>query len=196
MYLQSRIYAGLGFGGLFAAVVFLTQPTPAPAFGPAASGIVASIVKAPISPGGDVAGAASDFVINLAVDMDPSVPGRVLGMGESIRIQLPNGFTFADPENFPVRDLFAAPDCKAALIKCSTGVLLHGWPQHPILPTFPPGKAAQFSLTYDAASNTVSYTAAKDTGDAQFSGPGIKRKFTCSCLASETPVSPAVIRSG
>jgi hypothetical protein len=61
------------------------------------------------------------------------------------------------------------------MIKCSTGVLLHGWPQHPILPSFPPGKAAQFSIAFDAASNTIIYTAAKDTGDAMFSGPGIKQ---------------------
>jgi hypothetical protein len=172
---RARISTVFGFGVVLAATVFLAQPVPAPAAGPSASGIVASIVKAPISPDGDVAGATTDFVINLAADMDPAAPGRVLQMGESIRIQLPDGFIYADPENFPVRDLFAAPDCKAGLIKCSTGVLLHGWPQHPILPTFPPGKDAQFSLSYDADSNSMIYTAAKDTGDAKFAGPGIKQ---------------------
>ena len=174
-----------GLGGMLIAAMFLAQPTPGVASGPSSSGIVGSIVKAPISPDGDVAGARTDFVINLAADMDPSVPGRVLGMGESIRIQIPGGFTYTDAENFPVRDLFTAPDCKAGMIKCSTGVLLHGWPQHPILPSFPPGKAAQFSITFDASSNTVIYTAA----------PG-SSKFTCSCLGSETPASPAVIQSG
>ena len=164
-----------GLGGLLFAAVLLAQPTPGVASGPSSSGIVGSIVKAPISPDGDVAGAVTDFVINLAVDMDPSVPGRVLGAGESIRIQLPDGFTYTDGKNFPVRDLFTAPDCGPGMIKCSTGVLLHGWPQHPILPSFPPGKAAQFTITFDAASNTMIYTAAKDTGDAQFSGPGIKQ---------------------
>jgi len=164
-----------GLGGMLVAAMFLVQPVSAVASGPSGSGIVGSVVKAPISPDGDVAGAVTDFVINLAVDMDPSAPGRVLRMGESIRIQLPDGFALADPENFPVRDLFTAPDCGPGMIKCSTGVLLHGWPQHPILPTFPPGKAAQFSLSHDAASNTMIYTAAKDTGDAQFGGPGIKQ---------------------
>jgi hypothetical protein len=164
-----------GLGGMLIAAMFLVQPTPGVASGPSSSGIVGSIVKAPIAPDGDVAGARTDFVINLAVDMDPSAPGRVLGMGESIRILLPVGFTYTDAENFPVRDLFTAPDCGPGMIKCSTGVLLHGWPQHPILPSFPPGKAAQFSITLDAVSNTVIYTAAKDTGDAMFSGPGIKQ---------------------
>jgi hypothetical protein len=50
------------------------------------SGIVSSVIKAPVAPDGDVAGAATDFVINLSVNMDPAVPGRVLRKGESIRI--------------------------------------------------------------------------------------------------------------
>jgi hypothetical protein len=175
--MRSHIFNSMSrrLGGMLFAAMFLAQPTPGVASGPFSSGIVGSIVKAPISPGGDVAGAVTDFVINLAVDMDPSVPGRVLRMGESIRVQLPDGFTLADPENFPVRDLFSAPDCGVGMIKCSTAVFLHGWPQHPILPSFPPGEAAQFSLSHDAASNTLVLTAAKDTGDAQFGGPGIKQ---------------------
>ena len=172
---RSKISKNFGFGGLLAAAIFLAQPTPATASGPSASGIVGSIVKAPVSPDGDVAGAVTDFVINLSVDMDPSILGRVLREGESIRIKLPGGFTFADGENYPVRNLFSAPDCKPGMLKCSTGVLLHGWPQHPILPTFPPGKESQYALTFDASSNTVIFTAAKDTSDAQFQGPGIKQ---------------------
>ena len=82
MHWNSKISLGFGFGGLLAAAVFLAQTYPATASGPSSSGIVGSVVKAPISPDGDVAGAVTDFVINLAVDMDPSAPGRVLRMGE------------------------------------------------------------------------------------------------------------------
>ena len=88
-----------GLSGLLFATLIMAQPL-AVAAGPSSSGIVGSIVKAPISPDGNVAGAATGFVINLAVDMDPSVPGRVLRAGESIRVQLPDGFTLTDPEIF------------------------------------------------------------------------------------------------
>ena len=64
-----------GLGGMLIATMFLVQPTLGVASGPSSSGIVGSIVKAPISPDGDVAGARAGFVINLAADMDPSMPG-------------------------------------------------------------------------------------------------------------------------
>lgn len=162
-----------GYG--LVAACFLTLLLPANASAQSSSGIVHSIVKAPVSPNGDVAGAATDIVINLAVNMDPSAPGKALHAGQSIRITLPDGFTLFDGENYPVRNLFSAADCKGGLLKCSTGVLLHGWPQHPILPSFPPGKGAQFSLTFDPSSNTVIYAAEKDLMEAKFPGPGIKQ---------------------
>jgi hypothetical protein len=140
-----------------------------------ASGLVKSIVKAPISPNGDVAGAVTDFVINLNVDMDPAAPGKMLRKGQAIKIKLPAAIKPKAVGEFPVRDLFSAPDCKPGLIKCSTGVLLHGWPQHPILPTFPPGKEKQFSIGYDASTNTISYKIEKDLAAAKFSGPGVKQ---------------------
>jgi hypothetical protein len=140
-----------------------------------ATGIVSSVVKAPISPDGDVAGAVTDFVINLAVDMNPSVPGKILTKGESIHIKLPASFTFSNEANYPLQNLLSAAECKPGLIKCSTGVLLHGWPQHPILPSFPPGKVSQYSLTYEPSSNTIIYTANKDFVDLPFKGPGVKQ---------------------
>jgi hypothetical protein len=139
------------------------------------SGIVSSVIKAPVAPDGDVAGAATDFVINLSVNMDPAVPGRVLRKGESIRIKLPPGFTFAKQKNHPIKDVLGAPDCKPGLLKCSTGVLLQGWPQNPILPSFPPGKTQQYSLSFDSSSNTLIYSAKKDIDGIPFPGPGIKQ---------------------
>jgi hypothetical protein len=139
------------------------------------SGIVGSINKAPVSPDGDVVGAATDFVINLAVDMNPSEPGKMLSTGESIRIKLPDVFVFADRESYPVQNVFGAANCKPGILKCSTGVLLQGWPQHPILPSFPPGKATQYALSFEPASNTIIYTAHKRITDVPLPGPGIKQ---------------------
>jgi len=156
-------------------VAVLALSVPATGVTQTSSGIVASIVKAPISPDGDVAGAVTDFVINLAVDMDPAVPGMVLHTGESIRIAMPDGFRLADEAGYPIRNVFGAKDCKPGLFRCSTGVLLQGWPQHPILPSFPPGKAPQYSLSYEAVSNAILYTADKDIDGVPLPGPGIKQ---------------------
>ena len=45
------------------------------------TGLVHSVVKAPIVPDGNVAGAVTDFVINLSGSMDPEVAGRALLAG-------------------------------------------------------------------------------------------------------------------
>jgi hypothetical protein len=139
------------------------------------SGVVGSINKAPVSPDGDVAGAVTDIVISLAVDMDPSVPGKTLSTGESIRIKLPDEFVFTDRETFPIQNIFGAANCKPGIFKCSTGILLQGWPQHPILPSFPPGKATQYELSYEPSSNTLTYIAHKRITDVPLPGPGLKQ---------------------
>ena len=46
-----------------------------------ADGIVSSIVKAPITPDGDVAGAPTDLVINFDTSLDPDFDGRPLPAG-------------------------------------------------------------------------------------------------------------------
>jgi hypothetical protein len=166
---------------VLSATYFLALLVPATAGGQStsgllsSSGLVNSIVKAPVSPDGDVAGAVTDFVINLALDMDPSAPGKVLGTGENIRIKLPGGFRFADHRDYPMQDFLSAADCKPGLIKCSTGVLLQGWPQHPILPSFPPGKSPQYSLAFEPSSNALIYKADKDIAKVPFPGPDIKQ---------------------
>lgn len=169
-----------------------------------ASGIVHSIVKAPIAPDGDVAGAVTDFVINLAVDMNPSVSGKILRAGESIKIKLPSAFVFADENGFPINNLLSAKSCRPGNLQCSTGVLLQGWPQNPILPSFPPGKAPQYSFNYDKSSNTIIYTAIKDLVGVPLPGPGLKQMhllllgfrnpgeaWPCRCLLRSLPGSCA-----
>ncbi len=140
----------------------------------AQTGLVTSIAKAPVSPDGDVAGAVTDFVINLAVDQDPAKPGLKLAAGENIRVTLPGAFVFADPKGRPINDLFGAKDCVPTMLKCSTGGLLQGWPQHPILPSFPPGKEPQYTFSYDKEANSVIFTAVKDIDGVPLPGPGLK----------------------
>ncbi len=134
--------------------------TPIPPIGP---NIVDSIVKAPIVPDGDVAGAVTDFVINLDRSMDPSVDGRSLAAGDYIKITLPedfinNGFDTGAP---------GAANCMPG--PCNLGVLLQGWPQHPIAPP-----AAKYSLTMEGT-HTFVYTALEDLGPAGADNPGIKQ---------------------
>ena len=70
-----------------------------------AAGFVDSIVKAPVAPDGDVAGAPTDIVIYFTDDLDPARPGKQMRKGEKLVITLPNEVRLVDAENFPVRDL-------------------------------------------------------------------------------------------
>ncbi|NNL71253.1 MAG: CHRD domain-containing protein, partial [Acidimicrobiia bacterium] len=125
--------------------------------------IVASVVRAPIVPDGDVAGAVTDFVINLDRSLDPAVNGRSLATGNKIRITLPddfidNGFDTGAP---------GSATCMPG--PCNLGVLLQGWPQHPIAPP-----AAKYSLSREGT-HTFVYTALEDLGPAGPGEPGIKQ---------------------
>ncbi len=129
----------------------------------APAGIVTSVVKAPIVPDGNVAGADTDFVITLDRSLDPSVDGRSLAAGDTIRITLPeefinNGLDTGSP---------GSPGCVPG--PCNVGVLLQGWPQHPIAPP-----AANYSLALEGT-HTIVYTALKDLGPAGPENPGIKQ---------------------
>jgi hypothetical protein len=130
-------------------------------------GIVASVVKAPIDPAGDVAGEPTDFVVNLDRSLDPAVPGRALLAGKTIKVTLPEDFVYlGGPITNP-----GPGGCSPAAGTCGTGVLLQGWPQNPIPPA--PGN---YTLGSEGT-HTVVYTAARDLvpGDPTFNGPGIKQ---------------------
>lgn len=139
------------------------------------TGIVGGIVKAPVVPDGDVAGSATDVTINLAIDPDPAVPGLALDAGDRIRVTLPKSFVFADPAGFPVMDFLGGPDCAPGRLKCSTVILLQGWPQHPVLPSFPPGEAKQYTVGYAPAENAVTVDILKPLDAAPLPGPGVKQ---------------------
>ncbi len=138
---------------------------------------VGSIAKAPISPDGNVAGAITDIVIDLDRSLDPDVNGRSLLAGRSIKVTLPDAFV--DTGQLPLQDVFSSPTCVPGNLQCSTAVLLQGWPQRPILPSFPPNPPGtglpQYSLSLEG-SNTIVFTADIDlTPGVALAGPGIKQ---------------------
>jgi hypothetical protein len=140
---KSIVAVGATIALVFTGTAVLAQDT-------MSEGIASSVVKAPIVPDGDVAGAPADFVINFDTDMDPSVPGRTLLAGNTIRITLPEAFSSAGlPAN-------VASECAAFEGECSTGVLLQGWPQRPIPPTL-----AFHTLEMDGT-HTLVFTAVQD----------------------------------
>lgn len=125
------------------------------------SGIVSSVVKAPIIHDGDVAGAPTDIVINLNSSLDPAVPGRTLAAGKTIRVTLPEAFVSAGlPANVPTQ-------CAAFAGECNTGVLLQGWPQRPFPPTL------EFHTLEMDGTHTLVFTAVQDL--APGATPGIKQ---------------------
>ncbi|HZD57230.1 MAG TPA: hypothetical protein VE136_10930 [Anaerolineales bacterium] len=137
-------------------------------------GIVSSIVKAPIVPDGDVAGALTELVVDLDTSLDPSVTGRSLPGGKTIRVILPE--EFENTGLLPVQDFFTPPNCVPGNLQCNSAILLQGWPQHPILPSVPPGQGPpRYHVTLEGT-NTVVITAVEDLipGDP-LPGPGIKQ---------------------
>ncbi len=70
---------------------------------------IISVVKAPITPDGDVAGAPTDLVLNLDKSLDPAFPGRTLLANCAVRVTLPHKFVRVEP----VQDVFT-PGCSPA----------------------------------------------------------------------------------
>ncbi len=149
----------------FALLIITLVATSGYAWAEDSTGIVKSVVKAPIVPDGDVAGARTDIVINLAGDMDPDVPGRTLEAGDTISVTLPEEFTFSEAEAFPLANVGSSPSCAPGNLQCTTAVLLQGWPQNPLSPGL-------YDLSLDG--NTLVFTATGAIGPNPF-GPGFKQ---------------------
>lgn len=126
---------------------------------PKGTGIVSSIVKAPIIADGDVTGAPTDLVVNLNVDMDPTKPGLTLLKGKKVKVTLPPSFKKISSA--------IGPPAQGK----NFGVLLQGWPQNPIPPI-----AGNYTHSFEGT-HTFVYTAARDLkpGDASLNGPGLKQ---------------------
>ncbi len=139
----------------------------APASAGGDTGIVVGVAKAPITPDGDVAGAATDFVITLDASLNPSVQGRTLLAGMTVKVTLPDDFVNLGG---PVLNPGPPPaSCPPPAGTCSTGVLLQGWPQHPIPPS---------PLNYTVGvqgTNTIVFTATQDLVPAPPAEPGLKQ---------------------
>ena len=115
-----------------------------------------------------------DLVIDLDTSLDPGVPGRVLLAGKTIKVILPENFV--NSGLMPTQDFFTVPTCVPGNLQCNSAVLLQGWPQHPILPSVPPGRgSARYSVSLEGM-NTIVITAKEDLipGDP-LPGPGIKQ---------------------
>ncbi|MGR9052081.1 MAG: hypothetical protein ACU84J_05480 [Gammaproteobacteria bacterium] len=137
---------------------------PGAAFG---SELVKSIDKAPVANDGLVTGQFTDMVITLSPSLDPAVAGFDLHSGDKIIIKLPALF---DNTGKPVRSI--GPGCAPPLLipvaaDCSTGVLLQGWPQHPIAPP-------NYTVGLEAE-NTISFTMNTDVLADPPSAPGFKQ---------------------
>ena len=144
---------------------------------PEGSGIVSSVENAPVVPDGTVAGAVTDFVINLDTSLDPAVPGRELAAGGTIKVTLPEGFV--NTGTLPLEDVFSSPSCVPGNLQCSTAALLQGWPQHPILPRFPPAPPGtgmpQYSLSLEDDTALVFTADIPLVAGVPLPGPGIKQ---------------------
>jgi hypothetical protein len=132
-------------------------------------GIVRSIVKAPVVSDGTTAGRITDFVINLEVPLQPNLPGLTLLEGNQIRVTLPEEIVFDNEADFPIKGA-GEENCAPGNLQCSTAVLLQGWPQNPIRPPF-----QNYSLSYDADTNTLVFTALQDLIPDPPLEPGIKQ---------------------
>ncbi len=149
-----------------------------------AQDLVHSIVKAGITPDGDVAGAPTDFLINLDVPFDNS-DGLSLPAGKTVKIVLPP--EFVDGGTLPTVTAFSSKTCTPGALQCNTSAFIQGWPQRPILPVVPPVTGTSentegnpvYNLTLEKAgegSNTFVHTAVLDVGPGSAPpGPGIKQ---------------------
>jgi hypothetical protein len=151
--------------------LLLALAAPGAAATSANDGVVASVVAAPVTPDGAVAGRVTDLVLNLDADPDPRIAGRTLLAGRKITIELPRAFRQVEPSLpfLPLGPGCPLPPAGTPLGTCNVVVLLHGWPQRPILPF------ATVSASYDAAASTITLTALQDIIAAPPAAPGIKQ---------------------
>jgi hypothetical protein len=134
---------------------------------------VASIEKATAVADGDVSGRPTDIVITFDGSLDQSVPGRSLAAGDQIKVIFPPEFDLSDIDPaYPVADVPTPGQCVPNDLRCTTAVLLQGWPDQP---PFPP--AAHHTMSIDTAENAFILTAVQDIGPISAASPGIKQLF-------------------
>lgn len=162
--------------------LFGLPSTPLLAMQDGSSGIVVSVQRAWVTSNGDVSGEPALWTIKLDGSTDPAVPGRSLMTGHEIRVIFPPEFDLGDiapthpvadiPTPFPPTPPLPPQPCVPTNFQCTTGVLLQGWPEHPL---FPP--VLYHSVSVDVAENAFVYTALQDIVPNPPTNPGIKELF-------------------
>jgi len=130
-------------------VVFLTAGTTAWA---QPTGLVAAVVKSPVTPDGNVAGRPTDINVILNASLDPQAPGRTLLRGRTIKVTLPEDFT-------------RNPDVPAVDSK-NQGFLVKGWPQGDV-------RRGDYTVSLESERAQV-FTATDDITPGGPDEPGIK----------------------
>ena len=146
--------------------VFLLTAHSAMAGSEGATGIVASIDKAPVSMDGNLKGKPTDYVVTLDTSLDPSVAGRGLKAGASIKVIFPDDFDLGDLGDYPLGGAGSSETCVPGNLVCTTAVLLQGWPQNPVGPP-------NYALSIDG--NAFVFTAVNDIVPNPPTAPGIKQ---------------------
>jgi len=146
------------------------------------SGIVSSVQRAWVTSNGDVSGEPALWKIVLEGSKDPNVPGRSLMTGQEIRVIFPPELDLGNigpshpvadvPTPFPPVPPLPPQPCVPTNFQCTTGLLLQGWPEHPL---FPP--VLYHSVSVDDAQNAFVFTAAQDILPDPPANPGIKELF-------------------
>jgi hypothetical protein len=164
------------------AALLILPPATALASEDGSSGIVASVQRAWVTSNGDVSGEPALWTIELNGSIDPDVPGRSLMAGHQIRVIFPPEFDLGDiapthpvadvPTPFPPIPPLPPQPCVPNNLQCTTGILLQGWPEHPL---FPP--VLYHSVSVDVADNAFVYTAVQDILPNPPANPGIKELF-------------------
>ena len=82
-------------------------------------------------------------------------------------------------DQLPVADIFSSPACAPGNLECSSGILVQGWPQRPILPAFPPtplGEGTPHIPRIDGRQWSLNFDIVRDITQAgPLPGPGVKQ---------------------
>jgi len=139
-----------------------------------ASDLDIEVIQSFVVGDGTVAGATTDFVVDLGQSPDPSVAGLGLTANSRVTLVLAPGFTNQGTKQFlrPIVDAPCVPFPAQTTdpLDCNTLAFVQGWPQAPV----PPGLFD--NISYDAARNAVIATVGS-TDIVPFTapvGPGIK----------------------
>ena len=144
----------------------------------AAEDFVRSIDRAAIAQNGDVVGSTTNLVVTLDRSLHPETPGLDLQPGDRLAFALPEAFDTTNIATYPVADFTSSPECKPGNLRCTTLVLLQGWPQSAIIPLVPPGSPDAkhlYTIDYDADNRVISAQILPDFAEVPAWGPGIKQ---------------------